>query len=146
MAIESLTTLDLPMAVDSIGIYELKEPYCTLTMADWFLQALSVIPRGSGGDVARCFTMIRWAAVDLLSGPRLESCLLRQTALEELTNLSRTEPPRRRDRNKSNHEENGRWQAAADGRRRKTASGGREVEVERGGRRLEARVLCCVML
>ncbi|KZV44873.1 hypothetical protein F511_32905 [Dorcoceras hygrometricum] len=27
------------------------------------------------------------------------------SALEELTNLSRTEPPRRRDRNKSNHEE-----------------------------------------
>ncbi|KZV28730.1 hypothetical protein F511_31044 [Dorcoceras hygrometricum] len=36
-------------------------------------------------------------------------------------NLSRTEPPRRRDRNKSNHEENGRPEG-----------GGREVEVERG--------------
>ncbi|KZV13695.1 hypothetical protein F511_45141 [Dorcoceras hygrometricum] len=30
-------------------------------MTDWFLQALSVIPRGSWGDVARRFTMIRWA-------------------------------------------------------------------------------------
>ncbi|KZV52481.1 eukaryotic translation initiation factor 4G-like [Dorcoceras hygrometricum] len=35
-------------------------PYCTLTMTDWFFQALSVIPRGSWGDVARRFTMIRW--------------------------------------------------------------------------------------
>ncbi|KZV22380.1 Serine/threonine protein kinase domain containing protein [Dorcoceras hygrometricum] len=38
----------------------LKGPYCTLTMTNWFLQALSVIPRGSWGDVARRFTMIRW--------------------------------------------------------------------------------------
>ncbi|KZV45154.1 aldose 1-epimerase-like [Dorcoceras hygrometricum] len=60
MAIESLTTLDLPMVVDSIGIYELKGPYYTLTMTDWFLQALSVIPRGSLDDVARRFTMVRW--------------------------------------------------------------------------------------
>ncbi|KZV21935.1 hypothetical protein F511_43202 [Dorcoceras hygrometricum] len=29
-------------------------------MTDWFLQALSVIPRGSWGYVARRFTMIRW--------------------------------------------------------------------------------------
>ncbi|KZV57272.1 hypothetical protein F511_33063 [Dorcoceras hygrometricum] len=57
MAIESLMTLDLPMVVDSIGIYELKGPYYTLTMTDWFLQVLSVIPRGSWGDVARRFTM-----------------------------------------------------------------------------------------
>ncbi|KZV47082.1 putative beta-1,3-galactosyltransferase 3 [Dorcoceras hygrometricum] len=49
------------MVVDLIGIYGLKGPYCTLTMTDWFLQALSVIPRGSWGDVARRFTMIRWA-------------------------------------------------------------------------------------
>ncbi|KZV40650.1 hypothetical protein F511_31421 [Dorcoceras hygrometricum] len=48
------------MVVDLIGIFELKGPYCTLTMTDWFLQALSVIPRGSGDDVARRFTMIRW--------------------------------------------------------------------------------------
>ncbi|KZV06836.1 hypothetical protein F511_45681 [Dorcoceras hygrometricum] len=49
------------MVVDLIGIYGLKGPYCTLTTTDWFLQALSVIPRGSWGDVARRFTMIRWA-------------------------------------------------------------------------------------
>ncbi|KZV22347.1 hypothetical protein F511_20444 [Dorcoceras hygrometricum] len=62
IAIGSIATLDLPMVVDLIGIYELKGPYCTLTTTDWFLQALSVIPRGSWGDVSRCFTMIRWAA------------------------------------------------------------------------------------
>ncbi|KZV27720.1 hypothetical protein F511_40727 [Dorcoceras hygrometricum] len=61
MVIGSLATLDLPMVVDLIGIYVLKGPYCTLTMTNWFLQALSVIPRGSWGDVARRFTMIRWA-------------------------------------------------------------------------------------
>ncbi|KZV28601.1 hypothetical protein F511_31450 [Dorcoceras hygrometricum] len=60
MVIGSLATLDLPMFVDLIGIYVLKGPYCTLTMTDWFLKALSVIPRGSWGDVARRFTMIRW--------------------------------------------------------------------------------------
>ncbi|KZV29016.1 hypothetical protein F511_43854 [Dorcoceras hygrometricum] len=49
------------MVVDLIGIYGLKGPYCTLTTINWFLQALSVIPRGSWGDVARRFTMIRWA-------------------------------------------------------------------------------------
>ncbi|KZV44415.1 hypothetical protein F511_39528 [Dorcoceras hygrometricum] len=49
------------MIVDLIGIYVLKGPYCTLTMTDWFLQALSVIPRGSWGDVARRFTMVRWS-------------------------------------------------------------------------------------
>ncbi|KZV28165.1 hypothetical protein F511_13188 [Dorcoceras hygrometricum] len=41
------------MVVDLIGIYGLKGPYCTLTTTNWFLQALSVIPRGSWGDVAR---------------------------------------------------------------------------------------------
>ncbi|KZV42982.1 hypothetical protein F511_42065 [Dorcoceras hygrometricum] len=61
IAIGSLATLDLPMVVDLIGIYGLKGLYCTLTTTDWFLQALSVIPRGSWGDVARRFTMIRWA-------------------------------------------------------------------------------------
>ncbi|KZV52498.1 hypothetical protein F511_13770 [Dorcoceras hygrometricum] len=60
IVIRSLTTLDVPMVVDLTGIYVLKGPYCTLTMTDWFLQALSVIPRGSWGDVARRFTMIRW--------------------------------------------------------------------------------------
>ncbi|KZV16947.1 peroxisome biogenesis protein 2 [Dorcoceras hygrometricum] len=63
IAIGSIATLDLPMVVDLIGIYGLKGPYCTLTMTDWFLQALSVIPRGSWGDVARRFTMIRWAVL-----------------------------------------------------------------------------------
>ncbi|KZV52550.1 formin-like protein 3 [Dorcoceras hygrometricum] len=58
IAIGSLATLDLPMVVDLIGIYVLKGPYCTLTTINWFLQALSVIPRGSWGDVARRFTMI----------------------------------------------------------------------------------------
>ncbi|KZV20506.1 DNA-directed RNA polymerase V subunit 1 [Dorcoceras hygrometricum] len=62
IAMGSLATLDLPMVVDLIGIYGLKGPYSTLTTTDWFLQALSVIPRGSWGDVARRFTMIRWAA------------------------------------------------------------------------------------
>ncbi|KZV17969.1 hypothetical protein F511_31592 [Dorcoceras hygrometricum] len=75
IAIGSLATLDLPMVVDLIGIYGLKGPYCTLTTTDWFLQALSVIPRGSWGDVARRFTMIRWAdskqtlAAPLFSSP-----------------------------------------------------------------------------
>ncbi|KZV21069.1 hypothetical protein F511_12096 [Dorcoceras hygrometricum] len=61
IAIGSLATLDLPMVVDLIGIYVLKGPYCTLTTTNWFLQALSVIPRVSWLDVARRFTMIRWA-------------------------------------------------------------------------------------
>ncbi|KZV23835.1 hypothetical protein F511_30589 [Dorcoceras hygrometricum] len=61
IAIGSIATIDLPMVVDLIGIYGLKGPYCTLTTTDWFLKALSVIPRGSWGDVARRFTMIRWA-------------------------------------------------------------------------------------
>ncbi|KZV54768.1 acyl-CoA dehydrogenase-related protein [Dorcoceras hygrometricum] len=60
IAIGSLATLDLPMVVDLIGIYGLKGPYCALTTTDWFLQELSVIPRGSWGNVARRFTMIRW--------------------------------------------------------------------------------------
>ncbi|KZV33245.1 hypothetical protein F511_42628 [Dorcoceras hygrometricum] len=62
IAIGSLATLDLPMVVDLIGIYGLKGPYSMLTTTDWFFQALSVIPRGSWGDVARRFTMIRWRA------------------------------------------------------------------------------------
>ncbi|KZV38409.1 DNA-directed RNA polymerase V subunit 1 [Dorcoceras hygrometricum] len=53
IAIESIATLDLSMVVDLIGIYGLKGPYCTLTTTNWFSQALSVIPRGSWGDVAR---------------------------------------------------------------------------------------------
>ncbi|KZT76892.1 acyl-CoA dehydrogenase-related protein [Dorcoceras hygrometricum] len=66
IAIGSIATLDLSMVVDLIGIYGLKGPYCTLTTTNWFLQALSVIPRGSWGDVARRFTMIRWASPELL--------------------------------------------------------------------------------
>ncbi|KZV28607.1 hypothetical protein F511_11912 [Dorcoceras hygrometricum] len=53
IAIGSIATLDLPMVVDLIEIYGLKGPYRTLTTTNWFLQALSVIPRGSWGDVAR---------------------------------------------------------------------------------------------
>ncbi|KZV28628.1 hypothetical protein F511_30350 [Dorcoceras hygrometricum] len=53
ITIGSIATLDLPMVVDLIGIYGLKGPYCTLTTTNWFLQALSMIPRGSWGDVAR---------------------------------------------------------------------------------------------
>ncbi|KZV48401.1 plasma membrane ATPase 1-like [Dorcoceras hygrometricum] len=53
IAIGSIATLDLPMVVDLIGIYGLKGPYCMLTTTNWFLQALSVIPRGSWGDVSR---------------------------------------------------------------------------------------------
>ncbi|KZV27731.1 hypothetical protein F511_03969 [Dorcoceras hygrometricum] len=62
MVIGSLSTLDLPMVIDLIGIFKLKGQYYSLTMTDWFLQALSVIPRGSWGDVARRFTMIRWVS------------------------------------------------------------------------------------
>ncbi|KZV30258.1 protein FAR-RED IMPAIRED RESPONSE 1-like [Dorcoceras hygrometricum] len=65
IAIGSIATLDLQMVVDLIGIYGLKGPYCTLTTTNWFLQALSVIPRGSCGEVARRFTMIRWTAAAL---------------------------------------------------------------------------------
>ncbi|KZV53105.1 potassium:hydrogen antiporter [Dorcoceras hygrometricum] len=65
IAISSLATLDLPMVADLIGIYVLKGPYCTLTTTNWFLQALSVIPRGSWRDVARRFTMIRWGSPKL---------------------------------------------------------------------------------
>ncbi|KZV28779.1 hypothetical protein F511_06699 [Dorcoceras hygrometricum] len=76
-SIGSIATLDLPMVVDLIGIYGLKGPYCTLTTTDWFLQALSVIPRGSWGDVARRFTMIRSAALLLcLNFLSLPSCLI----------------------------------------------------------------------
>ncbi|KZV22787.1 hypothetical protein F511_24834 [Dorcoceras hygrometricum] len=70
IAIGSIATLDLPMVVDLIGIYGLKGPYCTLTTTNWFLQALSVIPRGSWGDVARRFTMIRWATAPYLLSKR----------------------------------------------------------------------------
>ncbi|KZV44308.1 putative protein phosphatase 2C 26 [Dorcoceras hygrometricum] len=70
IAIGSIATLDLPMVVDLIGIYGLKGPYCTLTTTNWFLQALSVIPRGSWGDVAGRFTMIHWATAPSLLSKR----------------------------------------------------------------------------
>ncbi|KZV15735.1 hypothetical protein F511_08931 [Dorcoceras hygrometricum] len=75
MVIGSLETLDLPMLVDLIGIFLMKGPYCTLTMTDWFLQVLSVIPRGSWGDIARRFTLIRWLIFffPLLSSPSAPS-------------------------------------------------------------------------
>ncbi|KZV53504.1 transferase-related protein [Dorcoceras hygrometricum] len=63
IAIGSIATLDLPVVVDLIEIYGLKGSYCTVTTTDWFFQALSVIPRGSWGDVARRFTMIHWAVL-----------------------------------------------------------------------------------
>ncbi|KZV30512.1 hypothetical protein F511_18824 [Dorcoceras hygrometricum] len=69
IVIGSLATLDFSMVVDLIGIYVLKGPYCTLTTTNWFLQALSMIPRGSWGDVARRFTMIRWATSKLAAAP-----------------------------------------------------------------------------
>ncbi|KZV58673.1 hypothetical protein F511_31166 [Dorcoceras hygrometricum] len=71
IAIGSLATLDLPMVVDLIGIYVLKGPYCTLTTTNWFLQALSVIPRGSWRDVSRRFTMIHWATAHPLPNASL---------------------------------------------------------------------------
>ncbi|KZV30024.1 carboxyl-terminal-processing peptidase 1, chloroplastic [Dorcoceras hygrometricum] len=66
----------------------------------------------------------RWAAgaAHSKSGPRLKSRLLRQSALEKVMNLSRTESPRRGGWNKSNH-----------GNGRRTAAGGARV----GGRRGE---------
>ncbi|KZV26670.1 pumilio10-like [Dorcoceras hygrometricum] len=61
MAIESLTTLDLPMVVDSIGIYELKELYYTLIMTDWCIDRFRVskflilpLRPGSGIRIRRC--------------------------------------------------------------------------------------------
>ncbi|KZV43754.1 TMV resistance protein N-like [Dorcoceras hygrometricum] len=65
IAIGSIATLDLPMVVDPIGIYGLKGPYCTLTTTNWFLQALSVIPRDHGAMLLDALTMIRWASPEL---------------------------------------------------------------------------------
>ncbi|KZV58516.1 hypothetical protein F511_26463 [Dorcoceras hygrometricum] len=59
IAIGSLATLDLPMVVDLIGICVLKGPYCTLTTTNWFLQALSVIPSRSWGDVASAGFLVK---------------------------------------------------------------------------------------
>ncbi|KZV18586.1 acyl-CoA dehydrogenase-related protein [Dorcoceras hygrometricum] len=94
IAIGSLATFDLPMVVDLIGIYVLKGPYCTLTMTDWFLQALSVIPRGSWGDVSRRFTMIRWFRFlgNAPSVPRTRAAAalrMKQIVLDNQSNLIR---------------------------------------------------------
>ncbi|KZV38216.1 carboxyl-terminal-processing peptidase 1, chloroplastic [Dorcoceras hygrometricum] len=65
---------------------------------------------------------LQWLAVEFSeSGPRLETRLLRQSALEDVTNLSWMESPRRGGRNKSNHV---RRRRAA--RRRRRKGGGRE--------------------
>ncbi|KZV26274.1 hypothetical protein F511_40737 [Dorcoceras hygrometricum] len=89
IAIGSLTTLDLPMVVDLIGIYGLKGPYCMLTTTSWFLQALSVIPRGSWGDVARRFTMIRWGLIQHTQHQNLAL----QTAAPSSPSYRRRRPP-----------------------------------------------------
>ncbi|KZV27983.1 hypothetical protein F511_25860 [Dorcoceras hygrometricum] len=101
IVIGSLATLDLPMVVDLIGIYVLKGPNYTLTTTNWFLQALSVIPRGSWGDVSRRFTMIRWESPKLRfrshngCGPTA-SCIpepLRVTQRRPLLSKSSRPPP-----------------------------------------------------
>ncbi|KZV36100.1 cycloartenol Synthase-like [Dorcoceras hygrometricum] len=71
IAIGSLETLDLPMVVDLIGIYVLKGPYCMLTTTNWFLQALSVIPRGSWGEM-----VVDLIGIYVLKGPY---CMLTTT-------------------------------------------------------------------
>ncbi|KZV30190.1 hypothetical protein F511_37708 [Dorcoceras hygrometricum] len=81
IAIGFIVTLDLPMVVDLIGIYGLKGSYCTLTTTDWFLQALLVIPRGSWGDVARRFTMIRWASPEFTNAASLSRISRRRRRL-----------------------------------------------------------------
>ncbi|KZV40766.1 acyl-CoA dehydrogenase family member 10 [Dorcoceras hygrometricum] len=98
IVIESLATLYLPMVVDLIGINELKGPYCTLTTTNWFFQALSEIPRGSWGDVARRFTMIRWASPKLRfrshnsCGPTA-SCIPEPLRVTQLQAQIRRPPP-----------------------------------------------------
>ncbi|KZV39053.1 hypothetical protein F511_14400 [Dorcoceras hygrometricum] len=76
IAIGSIATLDLPMVVDLIGIYGLKGPYCMLKTTNWFLQELSVIPRGSWGDVSRrsyrdCQVRNCDSGATMVVGPRL---------------------------------------------------------------------------
>ncbi|KZV33449.1 hypothetical protein F511_33695 [Dorcoceras hygrometricum] len=61
------------------------------------------------------------------SGPRLESGLLRQSELEDLTNLPWTESSRQGDQNKSDHTINGGGAAAQE------LAGGREVFWRGGG-------------
>ncbi|KZV43176.1 hypothetical protein F511_30500 [Dorcoceras hygrometricum] len=100
IAIGSLATLDLPMVVDLIGIYVLKGPYCTLTMTNWFLQALSVIPRGSWRDVARRFTMILQTNKGIIIP--VVNLIRRSTAaylLRKPVKISQMEPSRQDNRN-----------------------------------------------
>ncbi|KZV25911.1 hypothetical protein F511_31564 [Dorcoceras hygrometricum] len=68
-------------------------------------------------------------------GPRSETRILHQPALEDLTNLARTETSRKDDRNKSDHNDGGTWRSG----------GSREVE-EGGGGHLEARVVSRIQL
>ncbi|KZV49505.1 nucleoprotein TPR [Dorcoceras hygrometricum] len=62
IAVGSLATLDLPMVIDLIGIYGLKGQYCMLITTNWFLQALSVIPRSTHS--AASLSSLAAAAVD----------------------------------------------------------------------------------
>ncbi|KZV29786.1 hypothetical protein F511_44153 [Dorcoceras hygrometricum] len=95
---------------------------CFRTVPCWHLGAwLRPISRGN-------WHFNGWRLSFSESGPRLESRLLRQSALENVMNLSRTESPRRGGRNKSNHEGGGT-------RRRRVERGGGRGVVE-GGRRL----------
>ncbi|KZV22986.1 DEAD/DEAH box helicase [Dorcoceras hygrometricum] len=71
------------MVVDLIRIFELKGPYCTLNMTDWFLLALSVIPRGSWEDVSRRFTMIRWLYFSFPFSSSPSSCRFRTGAIAD---------------------------------------------------------------
>ncbi|KZV55518.1 hypothetical protein F511_09629 [Dorcoceras hygrometricum] len=57
-------------------------------------------PSGTGPEIQGVEKQRRKAA----SGPRPETRILRQPALEGLTNLARTETPRKDDRNKSDHD------------------------------------------
>ncbi|KZV30679.1 hypothetical protein F511_42909 [Dorcoceras hygrometricum] len=95
MVIGSLATLDLPMVVDLIGIFVLKGLYCTLTMTNWFLQAVSVIPRGSWGDFSRRFTMIRWASPKMCRGPDLENDNRQPLKYQFPREIGRSQTPRR---------------------------------------------------
>ncbi|KZV54975.1 fasciclin-like arabinogalactan protein 8 [Dorcoceras hygrometricum] len=95
IVIGSLATLDLPMVVDLIGIYVLKGPYCTLTTTNWFLQALSVIPRGSWGDGNTQFLRDRStenSSWELRTPPALPYSLTQQKALNKLKGRNFTYP------------------------------------------------------
>ncbi|KZV34389.1 hypothetical protein F511_33742 [Dorcoceras hygrometricum] len=65
VVLEKRVAADCLLLISLIDWYESAGPYYTLTTTNWFLQELSVIPRGSWGDVARRFTMIRWFLSDI---------------------------------------------------------------------------------